>query len=105
MPDVELIATQDFSYSTRRLKAGDSFTVPARMARVLVGIGKAEEPRQAGRVGAPPARVLDRAMTATGKPAPRPVGAISTRTAGTKPAGKATTRKRRTPRKSTAEKG
>jgi hypothetical protein len=103
MPDVELVATKDFSYATRRLKAGDSFTVTAPMARVLVGIGKAELPREPGQVGAPSARVLDRAMTATRaaeKPAPRSVGAVSTRS--TKPA---TTRKRRTARKSAAKKG
>jgi hypothetical protein len=104
MPDVELVATKDFSYATRRLKAGDSFTVTAPMARVLVGIGKAELPREPGQVGAPPARVLDRAMTATRtaeKPAPRSVGVVSTRST----TGKATTRKRRTTRKSAAKKG
>jgi hypothetical protein len=49
MPDVELVATKDLSYGTRRLKAGDIFTVPASMARVLVGIGKAERPREPGK--------------------------------------------------------
>lgn len=63
MADVKLVATKDFSYSTRRLKAGDEFTVPANMARVLVGIGKAQEPRQPGQVPPPPARVVRAAAT------------------------------------------
>jgi nucleoid-associated protein YgaU len=89
MADVELTATKDFSYSTRRLKAGDRFTVPANMARVLVGIGKAEELRTPGRVAAPPPRVAARAAAATRTPATktaeeafsgfldRPIAAIS----------------------------
>jgi hypothetical protein len=65
MADVDLVATKDFSYATRRLKAGDPFTVPERMARVLVGIGKATEPRKAGKVPPPPASVVQRVGTAT----------------------------------------
>jgi hypothetical protein len=65
MPDVDLIATKNFSYSTRRLKAGDRFTVNAPMARVLVAIGKAQEPRQAGKVPPPPASVMERVGAAT----------------------------------------
>jgi hypothetical protein len=65
MPDVDLIATKNFSYSTRRLKAGDRFTVTAPMARVLVAIGKAQEPRKAGKVPPPPASVMERVGTAT----------------------------------------
>lgn len=63
MSDVNLIAKKDFSYATRRLKAGDSFSVNAPMARVLVAIGKAEAPRQPAKVPAPPARVFQQAGT------------------------------------------
>lgn len=65
MSDVNLVATKDFSYATRRLKAGDEFTVPERMARVLVGIKKAEPARVVGRVAAPSQRLLNRALTST----------------------------------------
>lgn len=64
MADVDLIATKDFSYSTRRLKAGDAFSVPATMAKVLIGIGKAEHPRVVGTVAAPPARIVAAARKA-----------------------------------------
>jgi hypothetical protein len=50
MPKVDLVATKDFSYSTRRLKAG-----------VLVAIGKARAGRVPGRAPAPPARVIEQA--------------------------------------------
>jgi hypothetical protein len=65
MADVTLKALKDFSYLTRRLKAGDSFTVPAPMAKVLVAIKKAEAHREPGRVPAPPARVVRQAQAAT----------------------------------------
>lgn len=65
MPDVELIATRNFSYATRRLKAGDSFTVSAKMAKVLVGIKKAELPRQPGNVPPPPAALVAKAAEVT----------------------------------------
>lgn len=91
MPDVELIATRDFSYATRRLKAGDRFTVPAPMARVLVGIRKAEAPRVAGRVAPPPPVVAERIAEAVA-PAPEPVEA-SAETEAVKP--KRTVRRRK----------
>lgn len=71
MADVTLVATRDFSYSTRRLKAGDTFTVPERMAKVLVGIKKAELPRIVGSVPAPPASVVAKATSAVKKAAPK----------------------------------
>lgn len=52
-----LIATRDFSYATRRLKAGDSFEVSDRDARILVAIKRARAPREPG-VIAPPSRAL-----------------------------------------------
>jgi hypothetical protein len=61
MGDVTLRATKSFSYSTRRLKAGDEFTVPERMAKVLVGIRKAEHLREVGRVVPPPAGLVEKA--------------------------------------------
>lgn len=67
MPEVILVATRDFSYATRRLKAGDTFTVPEKMARVLVGIKKAEAPRIVGTVPAPPASVVAKAAATTPK--------------------------------------
>ena len=66
--DRDLIATRDFSYKTRRLKAGDSFSVPEPVARVLVAIKRAEEKREAGHIAPPPPRVAARAATATAKP-------------------------------------
>ncbi len=65
MPDVDLVAIQDFSYSTRRLRVGDSFTVPAKMAKVLVGIKKAELPREVGTVPPPPPQVVEQAKAVT----------------------------------------
>lgn len=64
MGDVTLRATKSFSYSTRRLKAGDEFTVPANMAKVLVGIRKAEHLREVGRVVPPPAGLVEKAGAA-----------------------------------------
>jgi hypothetical protein len=106
MPDVELVATKDLSYGTRRLKAGDIFTVPASMARVLVGIGKAERPREPGKVEAPSARVVERAAAATpAKAESKPVGAVSTRAGKPKPSEPGRSTRRRTARKNTAKKG
>ncbi len=65
MPDRELIATRNFSYATRRLKAGDRFTVPERDAKVLIAIKRAQEPRKAGKVPPPPADVMERVGTST----------------------------------------
>lgn len=70
MPDVELIATKDFSYATRRLKAGDIFTVPANMAKVLVGIKKAAPAREPAHIDPPPAAVAAKAAGAV--PAKKP---------------------------------
>jgi hypothetical protein len=72
MPDVDLVAKVPFSYATRRLQAGDTFTVPANMARVLVGIGKAEAPREFGKVPRPPAKVFTKAIETTPKKAEEP---------------------------------
>lgn len=60
MADVDLVAVEDFSYATRRLKAGDSFTVSERMAKVLVGIKKADYPRVIGKVPAPSRRIAQK---------------------------------------------
>ena len=92
MPDVTLVAVQDFSYATRRLRAGDTFTVSERMAKVLVGIKKAEFPREIGKVAPPPRALVQKVVEAA-----KPVPAMSTKTVETKP-------KRRRARKSTAKK-
>lgn len=100
MPDVELVAIQDFSYSTRRLKAGDSFTVPEKMAKVLVGIKKAEFPREVGKVAPPPPALVAKVVIAAPvKVEEESVGAMSTASVD-KP--KRTVRRRA--RKSTAKK-
>lgn len=93
MPNVELVATKDFSYSTRRLKAGDSFSVPQRDARILIAIKKAEAAREPGHVEPPPQRVVERATEVTpvraaldhdhdGKPGGSPKGRASTSSRG-----------------------
>lgn len=94
MPDVDLVATKDFSYATRRLRAGDSFTVSAKMAKVLVGINKAELPREVGDVEPPPAAVLEKAAEVAPPKVEEPKPAAVKKTA---------TRKRAT-RKSAAKK-
>lgn len=73
MADVELVAIKDFSYSTRRLKAGDSFTVDGPMSRVLIGIKAAELARQVGKVAAPPKALVQKVVAAA-----KPVAAMST---------------------------
>ena len=73
MSNVDLIATKSFSYATRRLKAGDSFTVSERMAKVLIGINKAQEPRPIGSVPAPPADMLQRVQALAPQTDPEPV--------------------------------
>lgn len=65
MADVNLVALKDFSYRTRRLKAGEEFTVDGPMAKVLVGIKNAEPIREVGTVEAPPAKVVRAAKAAT----------------------------------------
>ena len=73
MSEVTLVAVQDFSYSTRRLKAGDTFAVPEKMAKVLVGIKKAEFPREVGSVPRPPAALVEKVVAAApAKEAPKP---------------------------------
>ncbi len=86
MPDVELIATKDFSYATRRLRAGDAFTVSAPMAKVLMGINKAQLPREPAAVPPPPPAVIQKAEAVTPPPAPAPApapNAVGALTAGT----------------------
>ncbi len=66
MAKIDMIALRDFTYSTRRLKAGDSFQArnpddAKILARLL---GKATYGRPIGSVAAPPATVVTRAKTA-----------------------------------------
>lgn len=56
----QLIANKDFSYMTRRLKAGESFECKARDVKVLTGIKLAREPRQMGSIPPPPASLKAR---------------------------------------------
>lgn len=72
MPTVELKALTDFSYGTRRLKAGDTFTASARDAKILHAIGKASGAREPGKVPPPPPSLMTRAMTATPQREPEP---------------------------------
>lgn len=65
MANVTLVATRDFSYQTRRLKAGDTFTVPEKLGKVLVGIKKAAPVREPGNVAPPPPEVIQRAAAVT----------------------------------------
>lgn len=72
----DLIATRDFSYSTRRLRAGDLIEgVPHGDARVLIAIGKAREVRETAEVPAPPADVIAAAQAVTPQKAPEPAPA------------------------------
>lgn len=66
MAEVELIAKKDFSYMTRRLKAGDTFPCKSRDVRVLTGIGLARLPREAGSLPKPPASLMTRVMKSDG---------------------------------------
>lgn len=43
----KLIAEESFTYSTKRLKKGDSFSASGKDARLLVAIGKAKEEKAA----------------------------------------------------------
>lgn len=63
---VEMIATRDFTYNTRRLKAGDAFQARNRSdASILAeALGKATYGREIGSVEAPPARVMAKAEEA-----------------------------------------
>lgn len=78
MPKVELIATRNFTYSTRRLKAGDPFSARNRDdAKILVELlGKATYGRPVGSVSPPPPEVAERARAATQPSAPTPIPTI-----------------------------
>jgi hypothetical protein len=61
MPKVDMIATKDFSYSTRRLKAGDTFEARNEAdARILRAIKKARPSRVPGDAPPPPDALRDR---------------------------------------------
>lgn len=48
MPKVDMIATKDFGYNTRRLKAGDEFPARNTMdARILERVRRVAEPKPA----------------------------------------------------------
>lgn len=99
---VDLIATRDFSYKTRRLRAGDDIPgVSERDARILIAIGKAKHARQSGKVAPPPSEVTERAAAAT----PQKTTAVAAEGSAVKPTARATTRKRTSTRKATAKKG
>lgn len=120
MPNVDLVATKDFSYRTRRLKAGDTIPdVKESDAKVLIAIGKAKHQRVAGRVAPPPAEVAAKAaevtpaakatapQTRTESAKPRPVAAVSTQSVkATAPATKteSASPKRRAPARKRAAK-
>lgn len=97
-----LIATKDFSYSTRRLRAGDLIeNVPHADARVLIAIGKAREAREPGEVPAPPSELVEAAKVATPqKPTEQrdPAPTKKRASTGTRAASKKATA-RRSPRK------
>lgn len=60
-----LIAEKAFSYSTRRLKAGDQFEVDGPMAKVLIAIGNARELREVGAIEPPPQTLVSKVAPAT----------------------------------------
>jgi hypothetical protein len=63
MPKFDLIATRDFTYNTRRLKAGDAFQARNRDdAKILIELlGKARVGRPKAEVPPPPADVAEKA--------------------------------------------
>lgn len=64
-----LKATRDFTYSTRRLKAGDVFEVRKPFdAKILVAIKKAKPHREPGKVDAPPANLATKLAPAADEP-------------------------------------
>ena len=65
MPNRELIATRDFSYRTRRLRAGDCFPCTERDARILTAIGRARDSRIPGKIKPPPPEVQKQIGTTT----------------------------------------
>lgn len=71
MSNVDLIANKDFSYMTRRLKAGEQFECKARDAKVLTGIGLARTPREIGSLPRPPASLMTKVVAPTA-PSPAP---------------------------------
>lgn len=86
MAESELIANKDFSYMTRRLKAGDRFSCKSRDVKALIGIGLARVPREIGTLPPPPANLMTRALASeTAAPAKTP--------------------RKRAPRKAAAKKG
>lgn len=98
MADVDLIVRRPFTYGTRRLKAGDSISLPSRLVPIYTKLPKgdpyAEAPRPKAKLAPPPAKVVERAADTT--PQRTPAG----RAEGSP---RATTRKRRT-RKTAAKK-
>lgn len=72
MAERTLIAEKSFTYLTRRLKPGDSFEASGPMARALIATRAAREGRTVGRVEAPPARVVAKAVASTPTPSPAP---------------------------------
>lgn len=72
MADVNITITRDFSYQTRRLKVGETLTVKEAIAKVLVGIKKAEYTRKIGVVPPPPPSVIKAAEETTPQPAKKP---------------------------------
>ncbi len=69
MPKVDLIALRDFTYSTRRLKAGDHFMARNRDDATILcrHLGKATYGRPIGTVKAPPEEVVEQAKKAVRK--------------------------------------
>lgn len=62
MPKVDLIATKDFTYNTRRMKAGDDFQARNRDdAMILIEVlGKARMGRPKADVPPPPPKVAEK---------------------------------------------
>lgn len=62
MPKVDLIATKDFTYNTRRMKAGDDFQARNRDdAMILIEVlGKARMGRPPATVAPPPPEVAEK---------------------------------------------
>lgn len=65
---MRLIATKEFRYDTRMLAPGDVFQANDRDARLLVGIKKAKESREPGKIDPPPAAVVQKIAEIVGEP-------------------------------------
>lgn len=65
---MRLIATKEFRYDTRMLAPGDVFHANERDARLLVGIKKAKESREPGKIDPPPADVAQKISEIVGEP-------------------------------------